>query len=523
MRNSTQKNEELIMAIDSGTQSIRAALVNYSGEITDLVKNEIEPYYSERPGWTEQNPEYYWEMLCKTCKALLHKTDRHKETIKAVTITTQRGTMINLNKDGKPLRPAIVWLDQRKADIRRVLPPIGYPIIKAVSLYGLVKFAIQYCRSNWIMQNQPEIWDKTHKYLFLSGYFTFKMTGEYNDSVGNIIGAIPFNTKKFRWAHRLDPKSWLFPVDREKLSTLVNPTEQLGVITHEAAKETGIPKGLPLVAASNDKGCEVIGSGCLTPDTACLSFGTLATINTQSEKYVELKPAMPPYPSAIPGQYFSEVCVMRGFWMVSWFKEEFGHQERHEAMGTKVSPEQLLEKLIKDVPAGSMGLVLQPYWTPGPDIEQYTKGAVIGFGDLHTKGHLYRAIIEGLLYALKEGAELIEKKNKVPITKIRVSGGGSQSDSIVQIAADIFGLAVERPHTHETSLVGAAIDSAVGLGVFPDFQTAINAMTRVGKTFEPIKRNHEIYDGLYNKVYLKMYKRLLPLYKEIKDITGYPE
>jgi len=522
MQKAAQKNEALILSFDSGTQSIRAALVNYSGEIIDLVKTEIEPYFSEKPGWAEQNPEYYWEMLCKTCLELLQKNVRLKEAIKAVTITTQRGTFINLDKDGKPLRPAIVWLDQRKADIRQVLSPAAYPILKAINLYGLVEFAVQYCRSNWIMQNQPEIWDKTHKYLFLAGYFTFKMTGEYNDSTGNIIGTIPFNTRKFEWANRLDPKRWLFPIDMEKLPNLVNPTEPLGVITDEAARVTGIPKGLPLIAASNDKGCEVIGAGCLTPDIACLSFGTIATINTQNEKYVELKPLMPPYPSAIPGQYYSEISVMRGFWMVSWFKQEFGHQERLEAMGAKVTPEQLLEMLIRDVPAGSMGLVLQPYWTPGPDIAQYAKGSILGFGDIHTRGHLYRAIIEGLLYALKEGAELTEKKNKVPITKIRVSGGGSQSDTIVQIAADVFGLTTERPHTHETSVLGAAIDTAVGLGAYSDVKTAIKGMTRVGKIFEPIKENHKIYEDLYNKVYRKMYKQLLPLYRKIKDIIGYP-
>ncbi len=523
MQKSTQKNEDLILSFDSGTQSIRAALVNYSGEIIDLVKTEIEPYFSEQPGWAEQNPEYYWEMLCKTSQVLLHNTHRPKEAIQAVTITTQRGTFINLDKNGDPLRPAIVWLDQRKADIRKVLSPAIYPILKAINLYKLIEFAVQYCRSNWIMQNQPEIWDKTHKFLYLSGYFTYRMTGEFNDATGNIVTTIPFNTKKFDWAHQLDPKHWLFPVDMEKLPDLVNPTEQLGVITDDAAKATGIPKGLPLIAASNDKGCEVLGAGCLTPDIACLSFGTIATINTQNEKYVELKPMMPPYPSAIPGQYYSEVSVMRGFWMVSWFKEEFGLQERLEAMKLKITPEQLLEKLIRDVPAGSMGLVLQPYWTPGAEIAQYTKGAVLGFGDIHTRGHLYRAIIEGLIYALKEGAELTEKKNKVRITKLRVSGGGSQSDSIVQIAADVFGLTTERPHTHETSVLGAAIDTAVGLGAFPDFKTAVKEMTRVGKTFEPIKENQEIYQGLYNKVYRKMYKQLLPLYREIKDITGYPQ
>jgi len=519
----TKQNGELILAIDAGTQSIRAALVDLSGQIRDLVKTPIEPYFSEHPGWAEQQPEYYWQMLCHTCRKLLDAADAPKGRIVAATLATQRGTYINVDREGNPLRPAIIWLDQRKASTRGVILPALTPFLKKAKLYDLVKFGVQYCRSNWIRQNQPDIWEKTHKFLCLSGYLTHRMSGEFRDSAGNIIGTMPFDVKTFRWASKDDLKWTLFPVEEEKLPDLVNPGELLGHVTEKAAEDTGIPKGLPLIAASNDKACEVIGAGCLTPDTACISFGTIATINTQNKEYVELRPLMAPYPSAIPGQFYSEVGVTRGLWMVSWFKQEFGLQERLLAMDGEAQPEELFEELIRDVPPGSMGLVLQPYWTPGPELASYAKGSIIGFGDIHTRAHLYRAIIEGLGFALKEGAQLTEKKNKTPIVQIRASGGGSQSDSIMQVTADIFGLPAQRPHTHETSIVGAAIDAAVGLKFFPDFDQAVNAMTRVRDVFEPIENNVDTYQELYERVYLKMYGRLLPLFKEIQRITGYPE
>ncbi|MFO7559309.1 MAG: FGGY-family carbohydrate kinase [Desulfobacterales bacterium] len=518
-----QKNRELILAIDAGTQSMRAALVDLAGRIHHLVKTPIEPYFSAQPGWAEQQPEYYWRMLCETCQKLFAVGKFPGEAIAAVTITTQRLTMINVDRDGNPLRPAIVWLDQRKADIKKVLPGFSFPVLKALRLYPFIEYVTQYCRSNWIQQNQPEIWDKTHKFLFLSGYLSYKITGEFRDSAGNVIGTIPFDVKKFGWAGRMDLKWKLFPLEKEKLPELVNPTELLGHVTHKAAEETGIPRNLPVIAASNDKACDVIGSGCLTPDRACISFGTTATINTQNDKYVELRPFLPPYPSAIPGQFYSEVTVVRGLWMVSWFKEEFGLQERLQALEKKVPPEELLEKLLKDVPPGSMGLMCQPYWTPGPELAPYTKGSIIGFGDTHTRSHVYRSIIEGLVFALKEGAQLTEKKNQVPITEIRATGGGSRSDSIMQITADIFGLPVHRPHTNETSVLGAAIDAAVGLKLYPDFNRAVRFMTRVEGIFEPVKNNVEIYQDLYQRVYLNMYKKLLPLFKKIQEITGYPE
>ncbi len=512
----------LILAVDVGTQSIRAGLIDRNGEIRKLVKTPIQPYFSERPGWAEQTPEYFWDMVSQTCLKLWEEAAELKTNIQGVTLTTQRGTMINLDHHGKPLRPAIVWLDQRKANAGKVIPGMNLPFWKKIRGIDLLVETIENCESNWIRQNQPEIWEKTHKFLFLSGYLTYRLTGEFTDSSANMLGYVPYNIKAEKWAGTLDLKWRLFPIEKDKLPHLVAPTDVLGRISSKASEDTGIPEGLPVIAAANDKACEILGSGCLTPDNLCLSFGTTATINAQNEKYVALKPLWPAFPSAIPSQYYTEVAVLRGAWMITWFKEEFGLQERLEAMQSQASPEELLEKLIKEVPPGSMGLVLQPYWTPTPAIDSCTKGAIIGFGDVHTRAHLYRAILEGLIFALKEGAQTTAKKNKVTSEKVTVSGGGSQSDVIVQMVADIFGLPAQRPHTPETSALGAAIDAAVGLHFFPDFPAAVKQMTRAGKIVEPNAENRKIYQGLFDRVYTKMYHRLLPLYKEIQKITNYP-
>jgi sugar (pentulose or hexulose) kinase len=189
-----------------------------------------------------------------------------------------------------------------------------------------------------------------------------------------------------------------------------------------------------------------------------------------------------------------------------------------------VAPEQLFDQLASSVPPGSMGLMPQPYWTPRIRVPgREAKGAIVGFGDVHTRAHVYRAILEGLAYALREGKERIEKRSGVTITELRVSGGGSQSDCAMQLTADIFGLPTARPHVYETSGLGAAIDAAVGLGLHRDFATAIAAMTRVGRVFEPVPAHRDVYERLYRRVYLKMYRQLQPLYREIAAITGYPK
>ena len=376
---------------------------------------------------------------------------------------------------------------------------------------------------NWIHAHQRELWDATDKFLLLSGYLNYRMCGRFVDSAGSQVAYVPFDYRRQRWAGRRDWKWQALAVEPRMLPELAEPGTVIGAVSAAAAFETGIPQGLPLLAAAADKACEVIGAGCREPHVGCLSYGTTATINTTSARYVEVTPFVPPYPAAIPGACSTEVQVFRGYWMVNWFKEQFGHHEQARALLEDVAPEQLFDELANAVPPGAMGLMLQPYWTPGIRVPgREAKGAIIGFGDVHTRAHVYRAILEGLAYALREGKERIERRSGVAITELRVSGGGSQSDAAMQLTADIFGLPTARPHVYETSGLGAAIDAAVGLGLYPDFASAVKAMTRVGRVFEPIAANRDIYDRLYRRVYRNMYRRLQPMYREIAAITGYP-
>ena len=517
----TEKN--LILSIDNGTLSLKAMIFDLQGNLKAKEQIPFAPYSSKKPGWAEEDPELFWKILCDACQGLWTNHSIDKNRIAGVAVTTQRATMVNLDKNGVPLRPAILWLDQRKTYGLKDVGGAWGLIFKIARLKGVMSYLQAEAEANWIKTCQPEIWNNTHKYLLLSGYHTYKLTGEFRDSIGCQVGYIPFDYKRFQWARSWDWKWRLLPIQEHMLPEIVPPGEILGQITKTASRETGIPEGLPLIAAAADKACEVIGSGGLDPSAGCLSYGTTATINITSKKYIEPITMLPPYPSAVPGYYNVEVKVDRGYWMVDWFREEFGHPEQREAVKKNMSPEMLFERLAEKIPPGSMGLMLQPYWTPGlksPGPE--AKGAIIGFGDVHTRAHLYRSILEGIAYALREGKEKIEKCSKVSITTLRVSGGGSQSDNAMQLTADVFGLPTARPHVYETSGLGAAINAAVGLGFYDDYKSAISSMTRTEQVFDPNRSNFKLYNALYHDVYKKMYKLLKPLYERIREITGYP-
>ncbi|EFK08058.1 carbohydrate kinase, FGGY family protein [delta proteobacterium NaphS2] len=521
MSNTSEKRNRLLV-FDVGTQSIRGAVIDPEGNFRKLIKTPIDPYVSPQPGWAEQDPAYYWRNLVITAQKLLGSNEIKLDHIAGMSLTCQRTTMVNLDKNGKPLRPAILWLDQRKAeDSHRISRWIRWGL-KTIGRFELIEKAVRESKSNWIQDHEPEIWDKTDKFLFLSGFLTHRLTGEYRDSCGNMVGYLPFNFKRQTWCNPRNMRWKLFPMERYLLPQLVKPGTILGHVTSGASRETGIPEGLPVIAAGTDKACEVLGAACLSPDVACISYGTTATINTANGKYVQIRPFAPAYPSAVPDAYNTEVMVYRGFWLVSWFKEQFGGREMELAGKRNVAPEALFDELIENIPPGSMGLTLQPYWSPGMNTDADAKGAIIGFGDVHTRAHIYRSILEGLGYALKDGMLALEKKNRVKIECLRVSGGGSQSNMAMQITADIFNRPVQRPHTYETTALGAAVDAAVGLGFYSDFPTAVRNMTRITDVFEPIPENRDLYEELFERVYLKMYKRLRPIYNEIRAITGYP-
>ena len=515
---------DLLLAIDVGTQSVRALVFDRSGSL--LARSQVlfePPFDTPQPSWAEKDPLSYWQSLVQCCRALWQDHGVQPTRIAGLSLTTQRGTVVCAREDGTPLRPAIVWPDQRLCAKPPAMGAFWTTLFGIAGAGELMRGLQRQAECNWLAQHDAALWQRTERFTLLSGWLTHQLVGSWVDSTGCQVGYMPFDYKRQQWARRSDWHWRALSIRPAQLPVLVAPGAALGRLTESGAAELGLGAGLPVIAAAADKACEVLGCGALEPDIAHLSFGTAATINTTQAKYLEVQRLLPAYPAALPGAFNTEIHIQRGFWLVSWFKREFAHRERALAAERGVSAESLFDELIASVPAGSMGLTLQPYWSPGlRDPGPEAKGAIIGFGDVHTRAHVYRAMIEGLAYGLRAGRELIEARSGRRITRLVISGGGAQSDGAMQIAADVFGLAAERPQVAEASSLGAAMLAATGLGWYPDVPSAVRAMARPGRRFEPDTAAVLTYDALYKQVYRPLYKRLQPLYHRIRAITGYP-
>jgi sugar (pentulose or hexulose) kinase len=517
-------DKSYIIAIDSGTQSVRAIMFDRNGEEVASEQAPHEPYFSLNPGWAEQLPQDYWSKLCHCTRGLMAKIKIDPGKISGIGITSQRATVIPVDKDGNALRPAIIWLDLRT---NAALSKLDKTIEFAADLIGGQAEVLRYAHKNskfmWIRLNEPDVYKKTYKFMHVSGWFVHKLTGEFKDSYAMLAGIYPFDYKALRYFGA--PMGFIYDslgIEKGQCVELYPPDEVLGHITSQASQETGLPEGLPVVVGAGDKQSELLGAGAIDPNIGVISYGTATNMEVITRKFIAARNMdFYTWPAAIPGIWDIEMMIPRGFWMVSWFKQEFGNREMAEAVKRGVAPEVVLDEVIRDIPPGSMGLMLHPYWYPiGND--STSKGSIIGFGDVHTRAHIYKAIFEGLGYELKRLSKIVEKKTGIPLTEIRVGGGGSKSDMAVQIAADISGLPTYRMATPETCALGAAIDAAVGTGMFDNFEDAVASMTRRGRFFEPKKENVKIYNDLFNEVYMKMCKTIAPLNRKIAKITGYP-
>lgn len=511
-----------ILVIDVGTQSLRASLVNDQGEIVTMVTRTYEaPYFSNSSGYAEQNADYYFDHLCEAIKELGQKDSIRLRLVKSMVIATFRDTAVLLDEEKKPIRPMILWLDQRMAELpgEKHIPFINKMLFKIVGMWETVKLNSRRTGAMWLRENEPETWSKVRWYVPLGAYLNYRLTGKLCVSDADVVGHYAFDSKKKQWLGKNALKYCVFGIDKEMNPDLVPCGQAIGTLTEEALKKTGLEKPLTIYASGSDKACEVFGDGCVEPYKAAVCLGTACTIDIPCHKYVEPEAFLPAYGAAYPDDYNDEVQIYRGFWMLKWFADTFATvEEKEKAEKFEIPVESLMDQRMEKIVPGSDGLLVQPYWGPGLK-RPLARGAIVGFRDSQDKSHIYRATIEGIGFCLREGMEEMQHRMHCKVKRLVVSGGGSRNDSVAQIMADIFNMPVSKTVTQQSSTIGAAMAGFLAEGVFTSPNQAVEQMVHYKKCYMPDEEASKIYNQIYKEGYLKLFPKLDKIYQKLGSLA----
>lgn len=503
-----------LVSVDSGTQSTRVMIFDTQGNRVATGSAQHPEMISPRQGWHEHGKDDSWNALCTASQKAFAQFRGNPEDVVGIGLSSQRICVNIVDKDGQLLHNPISWMDSRWKMNYASLGKLPEDIQDPAYRFFMPYFSI----ANWMKFNQPGIYEKAHKYLNVAGYLGHNLTGQYRDSISNNIGW-PYDVVGWTGLVK-DEYIELMGLRRDQLVEVVLPGGHVGDITPEAAAKTGMPAGCPVYACAGDKQCELLGVGAVQEGQAYITLGTLSGLDVVSTKYTPSPTfSYSTYLSAYPKNYNYEAFLGKGFWLVSWFRENFGMDLAQEAESKGISIEEMLNREAEQIPAGAEGLVVLPDWASAKT-RPYSKGMIIGFDDRHGRAHMYRALIEGIVMEIKSQTDAMVQGLGVEIKELYVGGGGSKARFCVQAIADAFNMPVRCTREPENTSLGAAICAAVGSGVYIDFDDAIAHMAKEFDIYEPIAENYEMYRFLREEVLTKLYPAMEDVMKNLVEKTA---
>ncbi|WP_291634973.1 FGGY-family carbohydrate kinase [Clostridium sp.] len=455
---------QYIIAIDGGTQSTKVAIFDTLG--TEICSHTLQLRQIElgQNGRAEHPGDDLWDSLKLACDEMFKKFHGDKKDIIGVGLGSIRCCRALVKENGDLASPLQSWMDLR-------------------------------------LSRPYEHDDDNVKYVTTStGYLTYRLTGETKDTRSNYVGPWPIDPMTLEWFEDQE-KFDEFTTPREMLFDLVDPSSIMGEITAKASVATGIPVGVRVVSTANDKAVEGLGAGLVNDGTVLVSLGTYITSMMVGE---ENNPSTVNYwsnPGATKGEWLYESSgIRRGMATVTWIKDLLGSDIVNEAEKRGMTPEGYLNVLGADVPAGCCGLYTVLNWLARPD-KLYERGMIIGFNGTHKGQHMFRSMLEGIAFTMKNYAEAMCDERGIEISNIVVSGGGSNGELFMQIFADVFGVPAYRNVVNGSASMGAAICTALALGVYKGREEAIEHMVKRRDTFMPIDENVKLYKEMNENVY----------------------
>ena len=453
-----------VIGIDCGTQSAKVVVYDSVGNVVASGQQTLQPMSRPHHGVAVHPDDDLWRSIAAASRQAMAAFDGDISEIIGVGLCTIRCCKAFLKADGSLTEPVISWMDDRAYQ----------PYV-------------------------PDDADVTYA-TTSSGYLAHRFTGEFKDTAANYIKLQwPIDTDTWQWSDEAGLYT-RFALSPAMLFELQMPGDIIGSVTPEAATATGIPAGLAVVETANDKAVEMLGSGSLGETTALISLGTYIAGMVHGHENHKAPTNFWTNFASVPNRYLYESNgVRRGMWTLTWFLDLLGDEVVEKATSLGLSREEYIEREAAQVAAGSDGLMTVLDWL-APTDKPFRKGMMLGFDARHSRGHVYRSILESVALTMKHHVDAMCAELGITLDEIVVSGGGSNSALFMRIFADVFGIPASRVDGGGASL-GSAICAAVAAGLYPDMDTAAATMTRPRQSFAPDAANGAVYQRISETVF----------------------
>ncbi|MBK9125741.1 MAG: xylulokinase [Chloroflexi bacterium] len=492
---------DYVLGIDISTTGAKALLLGDGRVIASHTVGQS--VSTPHPLWSEQNPDDWWDGISEAIRSVIVDTAIDPAAIKAIGVTGQMHGLVILDSAGKVLRPSILWNDQRtQAQCDQITEAIGpVEVIRITGSRVLTGFTAP--KLLWVRRNEPGVYRRVAHMLLPKDYIRFRLTGEYATDTSDASGTSLLDVGARAWSTKVVDK---LAIKAEWLPKLYEGPEVTGRVTAAASKATGLVKGTPVVAGAGDQAAAAIGMGLTAPGLVSVTVGTSGVVFAPLEHYIyEPNGSIHAFCHAVPGLWHWMGVMLSAAGALQWYRDTLAPNVRFESLLAEA----------ESVPAGSDGLLFLPYLsgerTPHPD--PLARGAFIGLTARHTRGHMTRAVLEGVAFGLNDSLSLM-RDGGVPMPEVvRLAGGGSRGALWRQIIADVLDIPVETAPTSEGSALGAGILAMVGAGWFGTVAEACDVWIGKGEGTE-VSDDRARYADLY-PVYRTLYPTLHDIFPQL--------
>ncbi|MBC8098950.1 MAG: xylulokinase [Armatimonadetes bacterium] len=473
----------------------KALIIDAAGQVLASV-SVPQPISQPQPLWSEQHPGAWWLGIITAIRGALAQANLTGDAISAIGLTGQMHGLTLLNAAGEPLRPAILWNDQRtQAQCDEITATIGAArLIQLTGNRALTGFTAP--KILWVRQHEPEVYAQIAHVLLPKDYIRYQLTGDTASEMSDSAGTLLLNVAGRAWSDEVlaalhIPKAWL--------PTLYEGTQVTGVVSAAAAAQTGLRAGTPVVGGGGDQAAGAVGMGAVQPGVMGVTVGTSGVVFAPLAGYAyQPEGRLHAFCHAVPGQWHYMGVMLSAAGCLQWYRDTFAPHESFE----------LLLNEAASIAPGCEGLFFLPYLsgerTPHPD--PLARGAFIGLTTRHTRAHITRAVLEGVAFGLKDSFTLIAQTGMPDNLEVRISGGGAKSPVWQAIIADVLGTPLVNINTTEGAAFGAALLALVGAGVYPDAVSACAATITPGEVVQ-LSAATEAYAELY-RTYQTLYPTL---------------